>query len=249
MVNGDSNIQKFSDLSGKTLALHQRGTMEHLSLGAATSRYGITAADIKVQLVPLPNQPQVLAQKQVDAIYAVPPFDVVAEKKFGARTLVETTDFVPYLGYSTLAVHKKFVAEYPEAVNRLLKGWIQFSRWVDDNASQAQAASGKFLNIPSDIAPGVRVPYYTRNALPVMPNVYHIYQMYLAAKIVEPASNLTSVVNEYFVEPASRYTMKALEEVGRQPDPLVRDFLNARLPLLKEPNSEYFAPWEKGLAQ
>src|SRR5688572_23521699 len=102
MVNGDSNIQKFSDLSGKTLALHQRGTMEHLSLGAATSRYGITAADIKVQLVPLPNQPQVLAQKQVDAIYAVPPFDVVAEKKFGARTLVETTDFVPYLGYSTL---------------------------------------------------------------------------------------------------------------------------------------------------
>jgi ABC-type nitrate/sulfonate/bicarbonate transport system substrate-binding protein len=249
MVNADSNIQKFADLGGKTLALHQRGTMEHLSLGAATARYGIPTADIKVQLVPLPNQPQVLAQKQVDAIYAVPPFDVVAEKKFGARTLVETTDFVPYLGYSALAMHKKFVAEYPEAVHRLLKAWIQFSRWVDDNAAQAQAASGKFLNIPPDIAPGVRVPYYTRNALPVMPNVYHIYQMYLAAKIVEPASNISSVINEYFVEPASRYTMKALEDVGRQPDPLVRDFLNTRLPLLKEPNSAYFAPWEKGLAQ
>jgi NitT/TauT family transport system substrate-binding protein len=249
MVNKDSSIRSFADLAGKTLALHQRGTMEHLSLGAASAKYKVSTNDIKVQLVPIPNQPQVLAQKQVDAIYAVPPFDVIAEKKFSARTLIETTDFVPYLGYSALAMHKTFVSEYPEAVDRLLKAWIQFSRWVDDNTSQARAASGAFLNIPPDIAPGVRVPYYTRNALPVVPNVYHIYQMYLTAKIVEPSSGISKVINDYFIEPASRYTMKALDEVGRQPDPLVRDFLNTKLPLLDQPNSAYFAPWEKELAR
>jgi hypothetical protein len=57
------------------------------------------------------------------------------------------------------------------------------------------------------------------------------------------------VIDKYFIDPATRYTMKALEEVGRQPDPLVEDFLKTRLPLLKEPNSAYFAPWEKELVK
>jgi len=248
MVNGDSTIKTFADLDGKTLALHQRGTMEHLSLAAATKQFGVAANNIKISLVPLPNQPQVLAQKQVDAIYGVPPFDVVAEKKFNARTLLETTDFVPYLGYSTLAMHKDFVASNPDAVRKLLKAWILFSRWVDDNTAEARAASNKFLGIAPEVAAGVRVPYYARNGLPVLPNVYHIYQMYLAASIVEPASNLRDVVTKYFVEPAMQYTMKALDEVGREPDPVVKDFLNVRLPLLPDANAAYFAPWEKNLA-
>jgi ABC-type nitrate/sulfonate/bicarbonate transport system substrate-binding protein len=247
MVRGDSNIRSFADLANKRLALHQRGTMEHLTLGAAERKFGLAPASVQVSLVPFPNQPQVLAQNQVDAIYTVPPFDVIAEKKFNARTLVETVDFVPYLGYSTLAMHKSFVAEYPEAVDKLLQAWIRYSRWVDDNTDEARRASSSFLNIAGDIAPGIRVPYYARNGLPVMPNVWHIYHMYLAAKIIEPADNVAKTMEEYFILPAERYTLKALDAVGRQPDPVVKDFLNTRLPLLPNDNSPYLARWERDL--
>lgn len=249
MVLEDSSIRSFKDLAGKRLALHQRGTMEHLTLGVAERTFGVPSSAIQVSLVSFPNQPQVLAQKQVDAIYTVPPFDVIAEKKFNARTLVETVDFVPYLGYSTLAMHKNFVNEYPEAVDRLLQAWIRSSRWVDDHTDQARTASSNFLNVAGDIAPSIRVPYYARNGLPVMPNVWHIYYMYLSAKIIEPASNVAKVIEEYFIQPAERYTMKALQVVGQQPDPVVKAFLNTRLPLLPEDNATYFAKWERDLAK
>jgi ABC-type nitrate/sulfonate/bicarbonate transport system substrate-binding protein len=248
MVLEDSKVRSFEDLAGKRLALHQRGTMEHLTLGAAERKFKLAPSAMQVSLVPFPNQPQVLAQRQVDAIYTVPPFDVIAEKKFNARTLVETVDFVPYLGYSALAMHKSFVNDYPEAVDKLLQAWIRYSRWVDDHTDQARIASSTFLNVAGDIAPSIRVPYYARNALPVMPNVWHIYHMYLSAKIIEPAGNVAKVMEEYFVQPAERYTMKALQTVGQEPDPVVKDFLNTRLPLLPKANSDYFARWERDLA-
>lgn len=248
MVRKDSDIRTFTDLEGRTLALHQRGTMEHISLSAASAKYGLPIDKIKISLIPFPNQPQVLAQKQVDAIYTVPPFDTIALRHFGARTLVETIDFMPYLGYSTLAVHNDFLSEYPEAVNRILKGWIRFSRWVNDNNTRAKEASGSFLGLEPHLALDTRVPYYVRNGLPILPNIWHIYYMYVTANIVSSDPNITSIINKYFIDPATRYTLKALDEVGREPDPVAKNFLNTKLPLLPSDNHDYFAPWERSLA-
>lgn len=249
MVAKDSPIRSVPELVGKTLALHQRGTMEHIGLGAAGVKYKIDVSKINIQLVPAPNQPQVLAQREVDAIYALPPFDVVAEKNFGARTLVETIDFLPYLGYTTLALHRNFVEEYPEAVNRLLKGWILNSRWVDDNTPAARRASNEYIGVNQQIAADVRIPYYTRNGLSVMPNVWHIYYMLVAAKIVDPVAGLHKIIDEYFVQPTERFSLKALDEVGRQDDPVAAGFLKTKLPLLPEPTEAYYGPWEQALAR
>lgn len=249
MVLQDSPMRSFGDLAGKTLALHQRGTMEHISLGAGAAENKFDVSKINIVLIPAPNQPQVLAQKQVDAIYALPPFDVVAEKNFGARTLVETIDFVPYLGYTTLALHRKFVDEYPEAVNRLLKGWILNSRWVDDNTPAARRASNDYIGVNQEIAANVRIPFYTRNGLSVIPNIWHVYYMLLAAKIVEPVTDLKTIIDEYFIRPTQKFTQRALDEVGPQDDPVVKDFLRVQLPLLPEPTQAYYAPWEYALAR
>jgi ABC-type nitrate/sulfonate/bicarbonate transport system substrate-binding protein len=250
MVAKDSPMRGFSDLAGKTLALHQRGTMEHISLGAGAAKNHFDVSKISIQLIPAPNQPQVLAQKQVDAIYALPPFDIVAEKNFGARTLAETIDFVPYLGYTTLALHRKFVEDYPDAVRRLLKGWILNSRWVDDNTPAARRASNQYIGINQEVAAEVRIPFYARNGLSVIPNVWHVYYMFLAAKIVDPVAvaDLRKVIDEYFIQPTIRFSLPALDDVGRQDDPVVKDFLNVQLPLLPEPTAAYRAPWEAAFA-
>jgi|SRR5579871_284860 len=249
MVNKDSGIRTFPDLEGKTLALHQRGTMEHLTLGAAAVKFQVPVNKINISLVPAPNQPQVLAQKQVEAIYALPPFDLIAERKFGARTLVETVDIMPYLGYTTLALHRNFVRDNPEAVHRLLKGWILFSRWVDDYTKEARRASNEYIGISGDVAEDIRIPFYTRNGLTVLPNVWHVYHMFLAAKTIEASPQIEKIIDDYFVQPTLQYTLKALDKVGRQNDPVVKDFLNSSLPLLPKPTSSYFAPWERDLAK
>lgn len=245
MVRGDSPIKRIEELRGKTLALHQRGTMEDVSLGAAARVFQIQKEEFKITLIPYPNQAQVLQQKQVDAIYAAPPGDAVAERQFGARTLVETVDFIPFLGYTTLAVRRDFASEYPDAVTRLCKGWIRFCRWIDDNRELARKTSNENISIPAGIDPHVRLLHFARNGLPALPNLWHIYYLLLDAKIINPMASPEKLLDQYFVEPAKRFTLPALEELGWQKDPVLNELVTLQLPMLPKPVHEYHAPWEK----
>lgn len=244
LVRGDSSIRKFSDLQGKTLGVHQRGTMEHIALGAAATHNKVPLEAIKIALIPFPHQVQALVQKQVDAIYTAPPFDAVAERKYGARTIEETIDFLPYIGYDTLIVHRKFADEHPDTVKSLIKGFARFARFINDETAKARASAVKALGVPVDIGPHVRVPYFARNSTPMMANVWHLYHMYLDAKLIKPAPNVKEVINEYFVKPAQRFTIPALDELGWEKDPIIEKLRKTSLPMLPDPVESYLAPWE-----
>ena len=246
MVAKDSPIRSFQDLKGKKLAVHALGTMQHISLGAALKSYGMPRDLITITQVPIPNQPQTLDQGLVDAVYCAPPADAVAEHRFKARTVVETVDFIPYLGFSGIAVHRDFADRNPDAIKRLVKGAIRLQRWIDDNAAQARQTSNKALEIPDDISEYVRLPYCVRNGLQVIPNVWHVYYMMEDAKVIDPIENFRALVDSYFIEPAKRFTLPAVEEVGRQNDPVLDSVRAQQLPLLPKPFQEYLGPWETG---
>ncbi len=247
MVKSDSAIRTVDDLRGRTIALHQRGTMEDLSLGALEKKFGVKKSELKIALVPYPNQAQALTQGLVDAIYASPPGDTIAEHKFGARTLVKTSDFLPWLGYSTLAVRRDFADKNPEVIKQLVRGWTLTARWIRDNAAEARRTSNEFLGIPPDIGAHVNVPQWIRNPLPCMQNVSHIYHMLVGAQTLKPLDDPATLINEYFVEPATRFTLPALEEIGIVPDPLQKSMIEGEYPLLPRPNSTYSAPWDDKL--
>jgi len=245
MVKKDSPIQSFQDLRGKKLAVHALGTMQHISLGAAFKRFGMSRDQLTITTVPIPNQPQTLDQGLVDAIYCAPPADAVAEHRFGARTVVETIDFIPYLAFSGIAVHREFADQNPDAVKRLIKGAVRLQRWVDENPELAQKTSNKSLNIPDDISPYVRMPYFARNGLQSIPNVWHIYRMMGDARVIDPVENFSTIIEKYFIEPTQRFTLPALEELGKQKDAILENVRQQQLPLLEKPVQEYLAPWEQ----
>lgn len=245
MVLEDSPIQEFADLRGKALAINQRGTMPDAALGAAEQKFGLAKSDIDLVPIPYPNMAQVLTQGQVDAIYPFPPADAVAEVRFGARTVANTTDFAPYIGFTTLAVHRDFADENPEMVQKLVQGAINGHRWNNDNQAEARSASNSFLSIPEDVGPSVRTAYWTRNGLPVMANVWHLYELQVAGGIIEPVDGIEDVINDYFVEPTQRFTLPALEEVGFQADPTIKEMLQGEYPLLPKPVEEYHTEWDR----
>lgn len=247
MVKADSDIRTVNDLKGRVLALHQRGTMEDLSLAALEKKYGVRKSDLKITLIPYPNQPQALAQGLVDAIYSVPPGDAVAEHKFGMRTLVRTSEFLPWLGYTTLAVRRDFADKNPDGVKRLVKGWILTSRWIRDNPAAARKASNEFLGIPADIGDKVTLPQWLRNPLPVMPNIWHMYYLLTGAQMIKPVDDVAKLMDDYFVKPTTAFALPALEELGIVDDPLQSAMIGGDYPLLPNPNSAYYAPWDKKL--
>ena len=247
MVRADSPLVDVAQLKGRKLALHQRGTMEDLGLAALKKTHGIGREDLEIVLVPAERQPQALAQGQVDAIYALPPADAVAELRFGARTLINTADFIPYLGYGTLAMRRDFVDAYPEAARKAMRAWLLFCRWIDDNAQAARQASDESLGIDADLRDKQRLPYFARNALPVMPNVWHIYEMLVAARLMEATGDAAKLIEETVIEPTQRVTLPVLDALGWSKDGVVQDMLRANYPLLPKPPETYYAEWEKKL--
>ena len=249
MVRKDSPIRTVADLKGKKLAVVQRGTMADLEMIAMKKTHGIGLEDVELALIPAPNQPQVLEQRQVDAIWALPPFDTVAERKFGARTVVNDADIIPYVGYGTLTYRSDFVDAYPEAAKKIMKVWIKLARWIDDNPAAANAAVGKAIGVEEDLWPHLRLPYFARNALPVMPNVWHNYYLLVAGKILPPADDPAKLFEETVIRPTRRITLPAVEELGMVRDSEVAAMLRASFPLLPKPVDSYYADWERSIVR
>ena len=247
MVLPDSPIKKFEDLKGKTLAINQIGTMPDASLSAAHKTFGISKADIKLVPIPYPNMPQVLEQKQVDAIFPFPPADAVAEVRNNARTVIDATALIPYLGYTTIAVRRDFADANPDTVKRIIKGTIKGQRWITDNIDKARDSTNEFLQIPPDVRSKVRMAYFTRNGLSVLANAWHVYYVMLEGNIIKPPDDPAKMMNEYFVEPAKKFVLPALAEIGMQPDPVIKEMLRGAYPLLPKPAESYHTEWDKEL--
>jgi ABC-type nitrate/sulfonate/bicarbonate transport system substrate-binding protein len=249
MVREDAAIKEVAALKGKKLALHQRGTMEDLSLAVLKKTHGIGHDDVEIVLVPAPNQPQALMQRQVDAIYALPPADTVAEQRYGARTLINTADFIPYIGYGTLAMRRDFVDAFPEAAKKAMKAWSRFCRWIEDNEAAARKAAGTNLNVEDDLRDKMRLVRFARNGLPVMPNLWHIYEMLLAGRAMEAVSDPAKLFRETVIEPTQQIALPVLDELGWEKDELAQEMTRASYPLLPKPAETYLASWERKLRE
>jgi sulfonate transport system substrate-binding protein len=247
MVLPNSPIRTLDDLRGKKLAFQGPGTVPDMLLGALPRRSKISKADIDLVPLPPPNQPDALGQGLVDAIFAIPPADTVAERKYSARTVADATELVPYSGLSTFIFRREFAEKEPETVGKLLAAAIRFERWIDDNPDAARSAMAKNLNLPEDLAAHARLPVFARNGLPVMPNVWHVYQMLVEAKTIDPHPDPAKLFNDAIVEPVKRFTLPVVEKLGVEPDPVIEKMLIAEYPLLPKPDDTYYADWERRL--
>ena len=247
MVLQDSPIKTLDDLKGKKLAFLGPGTVPDMFLGALPKRTKIRKEEIDLVPMPAPNMPDVLAQGLVDAIFAIPPADTVAEQKYKARTVANATELVSYTGLGTFAVKREFAEAHPEATKKLLRACIRFNRWIDDNPADARKVMAENLGLPEQLGAQSRIPLYSRNGLPVLPNVWHLYEMMVQVKTIDPHPDPAKLFNDTIVEPTKRLTLPAAEELGLQHDPEIERMLKGDYPFLPKPVESYYADWERRL--
>ena len=247
MVLPNSPIKTLDDLKGKKLAFLGPGTVPDMLLDALPKKTGIGKSDIMLVPMPAPNMPDALGQGLVDAILAIPPGDTVAERKYGARTVANLIELVPYVGLSTIAIRREFAETHPEPTKKLLRACIRLSRWIDDNPVDARKVMATNVGLPQDLAAQTRIPLFARNGLPVMPNVWNLYEMMVQAKTIDPHPDPARLFNDTIVEPTKRFTLPVAEELGLQPDPEIENMLKGDYPFLPRPAASYYADWERRL--
>jgi sulfonate transport system substrate-binding protein len=245
MVMPNSSIRTLDDLKGKKLAFLGPGTVPDMMLDALPTKSSIHKDEIQLVPMPPPTMPDALAQGLVDAIFAIPPGDAVAESKYNARTIANATELVPYVGLTTVAIRREFADRNPDAVRKLLRAYIRLSRWASDNEAGARKVMGKNLGLPDELAAHVRIPLFARNCLPVMPNVWNLYEMLVRNKTIDAHPEPAKLFDAAIVEPTKRFTLPVVEELGLQPDPDIEAMLKGNYGFLPKPVPEYYAEWER----
>ena len=80
-----------------------------------------------------------------------------------------------------------------------------------------------------------------------MPNVWHLYEMLVQVKTIDPVADPAKLFNDAVVEPTKRFTLPAVEELSLQPDPEIEKMLTGDYALLPKPVATYYADWERRL--
>ena len=234
MVAKNSSIGSIADLRGKTVGVLGIGTIDHLELLIALKAASLEPADVRVLTIPVPNQPQVLASGQIDAVMMPPPADSVAELNFGARTLADATDSLAYIPLECLVADQRWAERNPGLVQPLIVGWLRASRWIETNKSAARASAQRTLNLAPEIASAMRLPYWSPNGLPIMPGIWNLYLAMVDTKLIEPSPDPDGMMKRYFVDPTEQYTIPALQELGRLPDEETAGLRKLETPISKE---------------
>jgi hypothetical protein len=234
-----------TDLRGKTVSVFALGTVDHFLLMTALLASKVDAKEVKILPIPLPNQPQALASGQVDAILAPPPADTVAEVQFGARMLADAVSFLPYYPSACLVAHTRWVDQNPELAKRLVVGWLKTNRWIDSNPGQARRAGGEVLKLTPEVADKMRIPHFLRNGLHSMAGLWNLYYMMVANGAIQAVSDPEVLMRRYFIEPAQKILLPALQELGAEKDPEVEELVRTKLPYLPKDPEAYLGPWER----
>lgn len=241
----DNSIKSFADLKGKNVGQLAAGTLTAMRLTMAAEKYNMKRTDFREVFVPFPQMGQLLASKQVDAIYTWPPFDTLVQKAGQGKILVDDTDWSPYAVASHLGVSKTWADKNPDMAKNLAKAYIEAGRWANDNPAEARRVAAQYMKLPEDVAKDMRMMYWSRNGLNIMPSIWDQYLMMVKTGVLKPVANPQAMMDAYYIQPGQRFVVPALRELGIQPDPLTDSLRKTKLHYLDADVSTYLAPWER----
>jgi ABC-type nitrate/sulfonate/bicarbonate transport system substrate-binding protein len=241
----DPSIHSFRDLKGKKIGQLASGTLTYMSLFLAARHFGLGRQDFQEIFVPFPQMGALLASKQVDAVYAWPPFDTLMEEAGQGKVLVHDTEWLAYEATNALAVSRPWADRHPDQVKALCMIWIETERWLHDHPDGEREQIVKRLKLPESVAKAANLPYWPRNGYQLMSGIWETYYLMVGTNQLRATANIADIIDDYWIKPAQRWITPAVEELGLQPDPYAKRLDNMALPDLPGPVAGFVDPWAR----
>ncbi|MBG0825689.1 ABC transporter substrate-binding protein [Planomonospora sp. ID91781] len=153
MVAKDSPVQSPADLRGKTIAVATLRSIGTLTVEVALKVHGLSAGDVKLVEIPLPNMPAALKAGTVDALWMTEPFITAAGTNLGARKIYDvmsgpTADF-PIAGWGTTAT---FAAKHPKTIAAFQRAMAKAQHLAASNREAVTAILPTYTKIDEETA-------------------------------------------------------------------------------------------------
>ena len=127
-VFGTQRIRSIRDLKGKTVAVVELGSPQYILMASMLAYVGIDPrSEINWVIRPYTEQGRLLAEEQIDAFLAFPPFTQELRAKHIGHVLVNTATDRPWSQYfCCMAVgNREFVRKHPSATKRVLRAILK----------------------------------------------------------------------------------------------------------------------------
>jgi NitT/TauT family transport system substrate-binding protein len=156
-----SNVSGVRDLPGKTIAVNAKGNINELLLRAVLETNGIDFDSIHLVEMDFPEMAGALESKAVDAAALIDPFVVDAQRKIGAKVVVDltgpgTTENFPVAGFATTA---KFAEKNPKTIAAIQRVLLRGQQLAGDRKNVEEALP-KFAKMDPATAAKVKIGQY-----------------------------------------------------------------------------------------
>ncbi len=146
------SIQSIADLKGKTIGIGVKGSGLELTVLEILDQNGIKPEDVTLVANGAYQQAYAsLVAGQVDATVIHEPFVTIGEKEGKGKLLALGWEYVPDLNTGVIVASDKIIAENPEAVKRVIQGYVDSYNYAKENWDDYLAWSAKYLNLDEDV--------------------------------------------------------------------------------------------------
>lgn len=163
LVPENSDIEQFTDLNGKNVAVNSlQGTWD-TAVKEAVSAAGGDPSSINFVNVPFSDQATALAEGHVDAAYTLQPF-VSTMLQAGNRSIGDAQAAAlgdEQGGSDVMFTSKKLIQDNPELVKSLVAGLTEASKYAKEHPEELRAMLSEKTGIPAEIVNNAPMPNYT----------------------------------------------------------------------------------------
>lgn len=159
MVRNDSVVQNPAELEGSTIAINTLNAIADIVVRASILEAGGDPDAVNFVALPFPEMPAALANGDVDAVFAVEPFQTaIRDGDIGRSIASSWVDAAPDLTVAVYFTSSRLASENPDLVRRFVTAMQQSLAYANDNPDAVREIIPTYTPIEPDVAAALTLP-------------------------------------------------------------------------------------------
>jgi sulfonate transport system substrate-binding protein len=148
VVPSNSAIRSLGDLKGKRIGF-TKGSSAHNVVIAALERAGFTFSDITPVYLSPPDASAAFARGSIDAWAIWDPYFAAAEKRQGARVLIQARDIVDTNSF--FLANRDIAARHPQVIREAIDALAETADWAETHRAEVAKSLAEVTGVDLDI--------------------------------------------------------------------------------------------------
>jgi NitT/TauT family transport system substrate-binding protein len=179
-TRADSRIGSAGDLAGKTIAVNNLNNVGPLSINAALQASGVDITGINYFEDSFPEMGAALAQRRVDAVWAVEPFASAIKAAGGAKLVLRPYPLVaPHFPVASYFTSQSYAASDRDVVDRFRQAMNASLTYAQNHPDEVRRILPTYLTLTPEAAARVVLPEWSTDVgAPLLRRTAELAQQY-----------------------------------------------------------------------